>query len=509
MRGHSNARSGSVGGLIPKHSSSAAFLAFSVGFFLVSGLIAVGELEGVAGWLRHGESAGHGIKRGATIMILPECEWVQVLISSYPLVRWDDGMEKYCGSAATIVSINTKTGIVKCRHSDGVLVGWPVVATSILPKYPPPEFLSNRLTRASYHLDRIEKHLSTYHEDKVQNLLKSLGMSAYYKPMVIEGLDRLDLIVAATEEDRKAVGMLSSEWSTLQVEAAKMQQQRDSKVPFLPGSKPGAPTTPTNPSSTAIASPRKLGQITSAHFIHIPKAGGTAFTTALRAVVGCSVEPCLGHKDNHPECEALEGCYGHAPFTKLGVEKRVNRSTMLLALNVRKPVDRLVSAFHHGRREWPCCGLPQREEFKNRLYRASGPDAFTLSTFAVQPATRNCMTKMLIGMECKAPFKLDDAQAQRASDNLELFNMVLIMEYMTESLNLLRCVTGSDALTGDMFKEKVRSGVYTEKGTEEERALIAENNEWDTMLYEKSIKQFCVIYRKHECTFSLPEGLCE
>eukprot|EP01064_Diplonema_japonicum_P000690 TRINITY_DN1044_c0_g11_i1.p1 TRINITY_DN1044_c0_g11~~TRINITY_DN1044_c0_g11_i1.p1 ORF type:complete len:514 (+),score=60.74 TRINITY_DN1044_c0_g11_i1:160-1701(+) len=512
----SKLRSGSAGGrkIVPNEVVKIGSLVFAVGFLLTTMLISEGHLEGAQGWLRpEKENAMQGMKAGTTIMIQPECDWVQILVSSYPRIRWTQHMEMYCGSAAVIITADVSRGVVKCRHSDGSVIHWPIVATSILPKYPPSEFLSSRLSRASFHLDRIEKHLSTYNENKILVLLKTLSMTQYYKKMIVGGLDRLDVVVAAGEDDRKAAEISSSDWAVIQREAVKLQSQKDPKpVRHVPIAKVELPQVVKDkafleqPQGKA-ASPRKLGDIKTAHFIHIPKAGGTTATSALRSLVGCSVEPCLGSMDKHPPCPGLEGCYGHSPLTRLGVEKRTNGSTDLLVINVRKPVDRIVSAFHHGSREWPCCGLPQRDQFKKRLYMAQGDDAFTLTTFSQHVGTRNCMAKMLIGKECKAPLVVDKVLAQKGADLLELFNVVIIVEYMKDSLNLLSCVTGAD-FSGDVFKEKVRSGSYTEKGSPEEREAIAHNNEWDVMLYDKAIRQFCSIYKKHECSFALSEGLC-
>eukprot|EP01063_Lacrimia_lanifica_P006373 TRINITY_DN13853_c0_g1_i2.p1 TRINITY_DN13853_c0_g1~~TRINITY_DN13853_c0_g1_i2.p1 ORF type:complete len:466 (+),score=70.22 TRINITY_DN13853_c0_g1_i2:53-1399(+) len=257
-----------------------------------------------------------------------------------------------------------------------------------------------------------------------------------------------------------------------------------------------------------VLAPRPLAHTGSAHLLHIPKAGGTAFTTAIRAVVGCSRQPCLGDMKKHPPCPQMKGCYGHDPFRRGDWEAVADGTVALAVVNVRRPVTRVISAFNHGRRELPCCGLIQREPFKSRLYKSEGrPDAMSLREFAEHGTTQNCMTKMLAGKQCKDEVTITPALLQAAKEAVSRFHVVLIQEYVEESLNLMTCVTGTQ-LTDPAFSAQVRPGVYTERGSDSDRQFIAAANDADDELYDETLLHFCALYSRHECSFALPAGLC-
>ena len=505
-----------------KHQSNLVregIIAFSAGLIVMSVMLMTGF------WDARKKVVDDGAHVGDKVMIQSDCEWVQVLVSSVPTIRWTNVMTNYCGGFGTIIAVDTTRGVVKLKHEDGAKLGWPLSATSIAPKKPHPSFTSGRLRRANHYVDRLEERLSSKHEERIQKLLDGLKLTKYFDKMIQVGLDTLEIVVASGDEERDIAKISHSDWKLIKDAAtamlktiSKLQADRDfnksstatgssitkdpteqapriptnsmirppTKLPLLPDGEPEE-TLPPIPSLKVKEQPKKtpppmlpdeqtlppipslksssetddkkqvsLNEVKTVSFIHIPKAGGTAFTTALRAVLGCSLEACEGFPSQHESCPAFTGCYDHKPLRLSTKQSRTNGTTSLLAINVRHPVERIISAFHHGSREWPCCGLPQRSTFRDRLFHAKGKEgAFTVGTFSDEVAVQNCMTKMILGKECKQPYSISEDTFSQAVANLKLFDVVLIQEYVPESIKLLACVSGKPLDDPKLHKQYV------------------------------------------------------
>ncbi|KAJ9463519.1 hypothetical protein DIPPA_26860 [Diplonema papillatum] len=494
-------------------------LAFAAGLFVFSCLVSESYLDGYRGTFRSANSAQSLVLPiGAKVVVESDSAWVHVLVSAYPHLAWDSNMETLCGTAGDVVALDFEAGLVKLRHTNGMLMAWPIEATNIKPKRPPAEFVLTGRRRATYYVDRLEAELSKK-TGRLAFVLRTLSMGEWEPRLIEEGLVSLQNVVSATDADREALGVHIVDWSKLQLEARRVLNLGENAPTAFIANPPvanlkaaSAPPPSAIRAKTALAaqaaSKKKAKHFASMRLIHVPKAGGTAFTSALRSILGCSVEPCLGDPSEHEACDALQGCYGHEPLLPAHVESKKNGTLDFLAVNVREPVARIVSAFHHGRREWPCCGLPIRAEFRDRLYNAKGkPNAFTLTTFAEAQPTRNCMTKMLAGLECKADVAITEHHYSKAVERLQLFDAVFILEHVQASLDLMACVTGHP-LTQPALQQKVRAGTYTDMGTPRERQAITKANEWDALLYAASKRRFCDLHAGHRCEFEPPSGLC-
>lgn len=100
------------------------------------------------------------------------------------------------------------------------------------------------------------------------------------------------------------------------------------------------------------------------HFIHVPKAGGSGFTTILRRMAGCNPPGicCKGLgtplgvcPSFHQYCPAIQGCAGHRSAVALAMGNRGKVPTLLM---MRDPVRRAVSGFFyegHGPPDTAAC----------------------------------------------------------------------------------------------------------------------------------------------------------
>ncbi|KAJ9456416.1 hypothetical protein DIPPA_21330 [Diplonema papillatum] len=445
----------------PHASKGNLLVVFSLGLFVAAYLLTSGGAAGGGGG--GAEPASHV---GQNVTVTEDCDWARSLVLSVPVLQWDDSMAPLCGSVGVVLAYNKAVGLVKIQHQNGKVYAWPSGATSLDPKGVSLEFLHNRVRRAYAVAAELEKHLQ-----------------ASDPSFTVDAADfsSIERTLAAQTPDRP---------------------------PSTPAAAKPTPPPPAAAPPPKKGPPQKAGKVAKIRFVHVPKAGGTAFTTALRTAVGCSAEPCMGNPKNQQPCDGVAGCYGHEAFNKGDVARRQSGEIDLLVLNVRKPVDRVISAFHHGQKEWPCCGLLMKQAFRDRLFMASAnPDAFTLMTFAQEPSTRNCLAKMLSGKPCKAETDVTKDVYDRAVAAMADFDVILVMEEFEASLALLQCVTGVD-MSDPVLTKTVRKGSYKVAEDEEERQAVATANRWDMLLYTKAVERFCQIYTQQQCGFELPSGLC-
>eukprot|EP01062_Namystynia_karyoxenos_P001721 TRINITY_DN1058_c7_g1_i1.p1 TRINITY_DN1058_c7_g1~~TRINITY_DN1058_c7_g1_i1.p1 ORF type:complete len:564 (+),score=144.32 TRINITY_DN1058_c7_g1_i1:67-1758(+) len=501
--------------------------AFALGLFCVAFLGASGRAPGLVGWLRGAPPAAAPEPAAQAPMgeaeVLSDCAWVRRLTRNVDGVEWDDSMAAHCGKHATVRrydDADRRRGVVLLRHRDGAELLWPVAATSIAPEWPPAQWTLPRMQKARAALAEARTSLAEERRRQVRIVLRAVGLETHLERMLDSGLDRAEILSSASPSDVAAAGIPAADWALISEAAGRLL--RGEPVAPPPGAEPREPAPSPAPRPVALAERVRLQGVPlvpkgkslgplhpkTAHFIHVPKAGGTAFTAAIRHVVGCTPEACLGWPKDHAPCPQLAGCFDHDPLTRSVLRRRESGEIGLLVTTLRRPVDRVVSAYHHGSREWPCCGLPQFEGFKKRLYKKEldprfGP-RFTIASFAEHTGARNCVAKMLVGMQCKEFTKNVTAeQAAEAAAVLQRFDVVLLQEYVQDSLRLLSCVTGVP-LDQRKFASRVRAGGYSDKGSGGTRATVLRANKWDQLVYERGVARFCQIWRDHACPGTTP-----
>jgi hypothetical protein len=217
----------------------------------------------------------------------------------------------------------------------------------------------------------------------------------------------------------------------------------------------------------------------SIYFLHIPKSAGSSFTSVLRRYLGCDPRPCIVSPRPSP-CPRLINCYGH----RVATDRPYHHAVTLL----RNPLDRVISAYHHARRErlrgtGHCCGIHPQV-----LSRVTEMDLFE---FANHSRVRNQQTKMLAGLEAYESLEssnVTDAELlRRAKKRLDELTFVGLTEEWNRSVMLFTYTFGGP-LSSEDLSVKTRVASPDESGdvtlTPQQRKRIIESHSLDFEVYE-------------------------
>eukprot|EP01038_Epipyxis_sp_PR26KG_P007142 gene7142-9745_t len=250
-------------------------------------------------------------------------------------------------------------------------------------------------------------------------------------------------------------------------------------------------------------------------FIHIPKCGGTSFTSVLRQIqcnidsnkhIDCcsNVGTCNWKKLRR--CASIFGCVGHIP--RIELISRIHRSIALF----RHPVTRLVSSWFYSGHNPNSDAYYVRPEFLEIW--AGTRSKYTFEEFIEMPEYQNIQTRMLGANSF--PYRnitINDHIYEKAVLVLNSLYFVGLQEYFELSSVLLVTMLN---ITIDDYKQFDRTIPDIEKRifNSSDLILLKEKNNimsnvniikkiqklnaYDMKLYDLAKRRFCELMKKHQ-----------
>jgi hypothetical protein len=229
-------------------------------------------------------------------------------------------------------------------------------------------------------------------------------------------------------------------------------------------------------------------------FLHLPKTGGTTFTTVLRwQYRGLSPDEIMWFTTNDPRFEELSRLpieqrarlkvlMGHFPY---GIHRSIPKRCTYVTI-IRDPVKRVVSEFRY------VLSSPTHPMHDAAVSSSMDLEDYVMGRYSAQ--TENALTRQLAGKSGEGELTRHDLEI--ASANLRSFEVVGLTDAFDESMILFKHILGWS--TPFYFSRNVsKRGTYPGNVSDRTIRVIRERNVFDAEIYALARSLFGSLVAKY------------